>query len=303
MREKKRLGYDKKVFLFMKSRYMVSLATFEESAAWVQTRYPHPISVVAVLGSGLGDLAETLQNAVQVPYTDIPGFPASTVVGHAGKLCLGEFAPGLHSACLQGRFHFYEGHPMEKVIYPLRVLKLLGAKTLIVTNSAGGINPNFKAGDLMLIEDHINLMGCNPLVGENLEAFGPRFPDMSEAYTPRLRELAQRKAQALGIPLQKGVYCAVSGPSYETPAEVRMIRMLGGDAVGMSTVPEVIVANQMGMQVLGISCITNTAAGVVPGHRLSHQEVIEAAEKAKIHFSKLLQSVVADLTLPISTNS
>ncbi len=278
---------------------MLLMTELQDAMTYIRSRYAHPIQVVAVLGSGLGDLADTLQNAVEIQYQYIPHFPKATVSGHAGALFLGEIRPGVHAAFMKGRFHYYEGHPMAKVIFPIRVLKMLGAQLLLVTNAAGGVNTEFSAGDLMLIDDHINLMGVNPLAGENLEALGPRFPDMSEAYTPALKALAREKAAQLGIPLKSGVYAAVSGPSYETPAEIRMIRTLGGDAVGMSTVPEVIAASHMGMQVLGISCVTNPAAGVQTGHRLSHQEVLEAAEKAKTHFSKLIQAIFAEL--PVAT--
>lgn len=274
-------------------------APFQETLHFLKVQYPHPIQAVAILGSGLGELVGSLiLNATVVPFSEIPHFPHSTVEGHHGAVHFGELKPGFHIAFLQGRVHFYEGHTMAKVVYPLRSLKQLGAHTLLVTNAAGGVNPSFSAGDLMLIEDHINLMGANPLIGKNNPQFGPRFPDMSEAYTPQLRELVLEKALQHNIFLQKGVYCAMSGPSYETPAEIRMIRTLGADAVGMSTVPEVIVASHMGMQVIGISCITNAAAGVVQGHRLNHEEVLEAAEQAKTKFSRLVEAVLLDLPVP-----
>lgn len=271
---------------------MTHQTQFQQSADFIRERYPDPVSVALILGSGLGDLADTLRNPVKIPYAEIPFFPQSTVEGHGGMLYLGELRPGFYVACLQGRFHYYEGYSMESVVYPLRVLRLLGAETLLVTNAAGGVNPEFQAGDLMLIEDHLNLMGVNPLRGENMPMFGPRFPDMSQAYTPSLIALTREKAHELHLALRQGVYCAMSGPSYETPAEIRMIRSLGGDAVGMSTVPEVIAASHMGMQVLGISCITNPAAGVMPHHRLSHQEVLDAADKAKDSFSRLIQAIL-----------
>jgi purine-nucleoside phosphorylase len=272
---------------------MLTLEPFETSAAFIQTRYPHPIQIVAILGSGLGDLAAScLQHPVKIPSAEIPFFPVSGVKGHEGNLYLGEIRPGVHFAVLQGRVHYYEGHPLSTVVYPLRTLRLLGAEILLVTNAAGGVNADFHAGDLMLIEDHLNMMGSNPLIGQNLDRFGPRFPDMSDAYTHSLRQLAEQKAQEVGISIRKGVYCAMSGPAYETPAEVRMIRSWGADAVGMSTVPEVITAAHMGMKVLGISCITNAAAGVIEGHRLNHQEVLEAAEQAKAEFSRWLQAIL-----------
>ncbi len=272
---------------------MMTFSLFQQSAAFIQQRYPHPIQIVCILGSGMGDLAAHLENPVEIPYSDIPNFPESTTEGHCSALALGQLAQsGKHVAFLKGRFHFYEGYAMEKVVYPLRVLKMLGATQLLVTNAAGGVNPNFKAGDLMLIEDHLNMMGTNPLIGKNLNEFGPRFPDMSEAYTPRLRELALQTAMELNIPIQRGIYCAISGPSYETPAEIRMFRMLGADAIGMSTVPEVIAASHMGMQVVGISCITNAAAGVLPHHKLSHEEVLAAAEAVKAPFSRLIEAIL-----------
>jgi purine-nucleoside phosphorylase len=281
---------------------MTDISQFRESASFIRVQYPHPIKVVAILGSGLGDMANrVLLNPLKIPYADIPFFPRLTVEGHYGNLFLGELRSGVHMAVLQGRVHYYEGQPMPRIMTPLQVLRLLGAEILLVTNSAGGINTDFAAGDLMLIEDHINMMGTNPLIGENIHEFGPRFPDMSEAYSEELRKLTLNKAEQLNIPLQRGVYCAMTGPSYETPAEIRMLRTLGADAVGMSTVPEVIAANHLGMKVLGVSCVTNAAAGVRQGHRLSHQEVLEAAEKAKENFSRLLEAVLTDLPVSSST--
>ncbi len=281
----------------MKDGQLMTLTMdFKETATWLKSHYPPAVDVVAVLGSGLGDLADQLiACSVQIPYSKIPHFMASKVAGHSGNLILGQLPSGLHLACFQGRVHYYEGHPMESVVYPLRVMRLLGAKTLILTNSAGGVNPALSPGDLMLITDHINLMGTNPLIGGNQDEFGPRFPDMSEVYSASLRTLALSKAEGLSIDLKQGVYCAMSGPSYETPAEIRMIKTLGGDAVGMSTVPEAIVGSHMGMKVLGFSCITNAAAGVTQGHLLNHAEVLEAAENAKPKFSQLLSSVLMAL--------
>jgi purine-nucleoside phosphorylase len=247
-----------------------------------------------VLGSGLGDFAETLANVRFVDYADIPHFHKPTVDGHAGRLAIGDIVEGFTIACMQGRFHYYEGHNMNTVVFPARVLRQLGAKFLLVTNAAGGINEKFKPGTLMLIEDHLNLMGDNPLTGLNHDFLGPRFPDMTEAYYPELRKLAQQVAQEQGIELQGGIYAGLRGPVYETPAEVRMLRALGADAVGMSTVPEVIAANHMGMKVLGISCVTNQAAGL-SGHKLSHQEVMETAEHTKVRFVNLLTGILKRL--------
>lgn len=243
-----------------------------------------------ILGSGLGVLAEEIANAKKYAYEDIPHFPVSTVEGHAGQLVCGDLG-GKTVIAMQGRFHYYEGYSLTEVTYPVRVMRELGIETLIITNAAGGINPEFKAGDLMLIADHINLMGANPLRGPNVDRQGPRFPDMTEAYAPELRELARQIAGELGYSLQEGVYAAVFGPSYETSAEIRFLRTIGADAVGMSTVPEVIVARHAGIKVLGISCITNMAAGL--GHKpLSHDEVMETAEKTKSKFFKLVHEVV-----------
>jgi purine-nucleoside phosphorylase len=243
-----------------------------------------------ILGSGLGSLAEEITAKIVVPYKDIPHFPVSTVEGHAGQLVFGMLGKAPVMAC-QGRFHYYEGYTLSEVTYSVRVMQQLGIKILIVTNAAGGINKSFKPGDLMLISDHINLMGDNPLRGKNNPEMGPRFPDMSEAYSQKLGLLAQSAAAELGINLQTGVYAGVFGPSYETPAEIRYLRTIGADAVGMSTVPEVIVANHGGMEVLGISCITNMAAGVLD-RKLNHDEVIETAEKVRVKFSGLIKRIL-----------
>ncbi len=242
-----------------------------------------------ILGSGLGSLADEYCG-VSVPYSEIPGFKASTVAGHKGQLVFAEIC-GKKVVMMQGRFHFYEGHSMETVVYPVKVMKLLGVKTLIITNAAGGVNPEFKPSDLMIITDHINFMGTNPLIGKNDENLGVRFPDMSEVYSRNLVNLANDCAKKLGIDVKHGVYMALTGPSYETPAEVRMARTLGADAVGMSTVPEAITAHYCSMNVMGISCICNKAAGVsIVG--LSHAEVIEAAEMAKQKFVSLVLEVL-----------
>ncbi|WP_303674947.1 purine-nucleoside phosphorylase [Vampirovibrio chlorellavorus] len=266
-----------------------------EAVAYIQNHLSgQSLKGLVILGSGLGAFADTLQYSVAIDYKNIPHFQKSWVQGHAGRLVIGDVAPGFTIACMQGRFHYYEGHSMETVVFPVRVLKQLGIEFLIVTNAAGGINPAFQPGTLMLIEDHLNLMGDNPLRGENHDSLGPRFPDMSEAYSKPLRVLAQQVAQDNSVELASGVYAGLSGPTYETPAEVRMLRALGADAVGMSTVPEVIAANHMGLSVLGISCITNAACGL-SDQKLSHQEVMETAEQARQRFTTLLSGVLIQL--------
>lgn len=242
-----------------------------------------------ILGSGLGYFAEDFP-AASISYADIPGFEVSKIEGHAGQLIFAKIQ-GKNVVLMQGRYHFYEGYSMEKVVYPVKVMKQLGVKTLIVTNAAGAINKYFKPADLMLITDHMNLLGTNPLIGDNDETLGTRFPDMSEVYKKDLIKLAQICAKEEGIELRKGVYAACTGPSYETPAEVNMLRTLGADAVGMSTVPEAIVANYCGMKVLGISCISNYAAGIqeIP---LSHQEVIDVTNTAKKKFQSILLKIL-----------
>ena len=244
-----------------------------------------------ILGSGLGEFADEYCD-VAVSYAEIPNFIKSTVQGHKGQLVFAEIS-GKKVVMMQGRNHFYEGHSMQEITYPIKVMKKLGVKTLILTNAAGGVNPEFKPGDLMLITDHINFMGSNPLIGPNDSQFGERFPDMSEIYKKELIEIADTSAQKLGIKPQHGVYFASSGPSYETSAEIRMARTLGADAVGMSTVPEAIVANYCGMKVLGISCISNAAAGVKGAQKLSHQEVIETTNAAKAGFKALLKEIIS----------
>ncbi|HEV8267759.1 MAG TPA: purine-nucleoside phosphorylase [Thermoanaerobaculia bacterium] len=265
-------------------------AKLKETASWISERLPAPPAVGLILGSGLGDFADGVTEAVAIPYHDIPGFPSSAVVGHAGKLVAGRVR-GVPVVVLAGRVHYYEGHPMSAVAFPARVLGLLGCRDVIVTNAAGGIDRRLSAGDLMLIEDHINAMGSNPLVGPNDDDLGPRFPDMSEAYKKDLRALALRVAKRERIPLKRGVYVATHGPSYETPAEIRMYRTWGATAVGMSTVPEVIALNQMGVAVAGISCITNMAAGVLP-QKLDHTEVLETTQRVKDRFVTLLTGLV-----------
>ncbi|HET7521695.1 MAG TPA: purine-nucleoside phosphorylase [Bacillales bacterium] len=245
-----------------------------------------------ILGSGLGDLAEEIENAVKIKYEEIPHFPVSTVAGHAGQLVIGK----LHDVpvvAMQGRFHFYEGYSMHEVTFPVRVMKGLGVDTLVVTNACGGMNSDFQAGDLMIIEDHLNMTGTNPLIGANDETLGPRFPDMSRAYDPDMIQLAENEAERLGITVQKGVYAGISGPSFMTPAELKMLRTLGADAVGMSTVPETIVANHAGIKVLGISCVTDMAIAedLEP---LTHEQVVATADRTKPKFIKLVKAVVAE---------
>jgi purine-nucleoside phosphorylase len=265
----------------------------QEAVATVRARAGATPDVAIVLGSGLGDFAATLGAPVTIPYTDIPHWPASTVVGHAGTLVVGALG-GKRVAALSGRAHYYEGHDMRRVTFAVRALGALGVPTLILTNAAGGINLTFEPGTLMVMDDHINLMGTNPLVGANDDRFGPRFPDMSEVYSRRLRDLADDVARQQRSPLEHGIYAALHGPSYETPAEIRYLRTIGSDAVGMSTAPEAIVARHMGMEVLGISCITNMAAGVLP-QPLVHDEVMETARKVRARFSALLEGIVERL--------
>ena len=260
------------------------------AADFIRSRTALRPTIGLVLGSGLGDFADTLEDAVRIPYADIPNFPVPTVPGHAGALVFGRKC-GQTVVVLQGRIHFYEGLPQQEITLPIRVLAALGVKTLVLTNACGGVNLNFRPGDLMLISDHINYSGANPLVGPNLDAFGPRFPDMSDLYTASLRKAIKEKASAAGIALQEGVYAMYSGPNYETPAEIRMFRILGADTVGMSTVPEALVAGHCGMNVVGISCITNMAAGVLPV-KLSHAEVMETADRVHDVFQKLIDLIL-----------
>ncbi|EIT87272.1 purine nucleoside phosphorylase [Fictibacillus macauensis ZFHKF-1] len=265
----------------------------QTAAAYIESKLSNKPTIGLVLGSGLGILADEIQNPVMIPYNEIPEFPVSTVEGHAGQLVIGELE-GKQVIAMQGRFHFYEGYSLEKVTFPIVVMKALGVETVLVTNAAGGINTSFEAGDLMLITDHINQVGDNPLIGPNDPTRGVRFPDMSEAYTKRLQDVARSVATSLSISLQEGVYVANSGPSYETPAEIRMLRTLGGDAVGMSTVPEVIVARHAGMEVLGLSCISNMAAGILD-QPLTHDEVMETTERVKANFLGLVKGIVQSI--------
>jgi purine-nucleoside phosphorylase len=265
----------------------------EEAAAAVRARCGRLPETAIVLGSGLGDFADTLLDAIATPYGDLPHWPASKVVGHAGRLVIGDVA-GKRVAALSGRAHYYEGHDLSTVVFATRVMGRLGVRQIVLTNAAGGINTGFAQGALMVIDDHINLLGSNPLVGANEERFGPRFPDMSEVYSLRLRGIADAAAKAKGVPVSHGVYVAVHGPSYETPAEIRFLRTIGADAVGMSTVPEAITARHMGMEVLGISCITNMAAGVLP-QPLVHDEVMETARRVRGSFTALLEGIIERL--------
>ena len=261
-----------------------------ESASFLRKQLPQQPKIGIILGSGLGGLVELMEQIAIIPYEQIPNFPRSTVAGHAGNLVLGKLGSQTVLA-MQGRFHFYEGFTMREVTYPLYVMKQLGIESLIVTNAAGGINRDFAPGDLMLLTDHINFLGTNPLMGPNDERFGPRFPDLSEAYSKALRHQAEAVAKELGIAYQTGVYLATTGPSYETAAEIRAFSAMGADAVGMSTVPEVIVANYLGMEVLGISCITNLATGIaVTKH--SHAEVVRIANESSARLCGWVKALV-----------
>lgn len=246
-----------------------------------------------ILGSGLGIIAEEICDKVTIPYSKIPYFPESTVVGHNGQFIFG-YLEGKPVVCMDGRFHYYEGYDLKQVTLPIRVMKKLGVSTLLVTNAAGGVNESYVPGDLMIIKDHINLLGQNPLRGKNDDEFGQRFPDMSEAYNEGLRKAVLESASELNIKVQEGVYAALSGPNYETPAEIRYVRKIGVDAVGMSTVPEVIVANHCGIKVLGISCITNMAAGVLK-KKLNHQEVMETANLVRQKFVNLIKKTISKI--------
>ena len=264
-------------------------------AAQVMKERLSPIPDVAViLGSGMSEAFGVPDGGVRIPWQEIPGFPLPTVAGHAGEFWAGKIE-GKEVLIQRGRIHFYEGYPMEDVVFSTRLFGLLGIRTLIVTNASGAINPELKAGDLVLITDHINMLGENPLRGPNLDQLGPRFPDMSAAYSNRLREIAISAARAEGIELKQGVYIATLGPSYETPAEIRAFRTLGADLVGMSTVPEVIAANHARMEVLGISCATNLAAGVNPDATLSHEEVIETTRRKGEEMRRLIYAIVSRL--------
>lgn len=264
-----------------------------EAVGKIRESYEKTPKIGLILGSGLGVLADEIEDRTALSYANVPHFPVSTVEGHAGQFVFGTLE-GQEVVAMQGRFHFYEGYSMQEVTFPVRVMKALGVETLIVTNAAGGVNELYQAGDLMLISDHINFTGTNPLIGKNDNQFGPRFPDMSDAYKAELRVLARKVAAELSIPIQEGVYAGFSGPTYETPAEIKMMRTLGADAVGMSTVPEVIIANHAGLNVLGISCITNMAAGILD-QPLSHEEVIETTDRVQQTFLKYVRAILNKL--------
>ena len=260
------------------------------SAAYIRAHIPQTPTVGIILGSGLGGLVDAMTDKTVIPYGDIPHFPRSTVAGHAGNLVIGRLGSQV-AAALQGRFHYYEGFSMKEVTYPVYVLALLGVKTLIVTNACGGINRTFVPGDLMLLSDHINMLGANSLIGPNDERFGPRFPDMTEPYSAELRDLAKRTADEMGIAYREGVYMGFMGPCYETAAEIRAFAGMGADAVGMSTVPETMVCNYMGMKVLAVSCITNMATGIQTVKH-SHARVLEIANRAGDTMCRWLGAVI-----------
>lgn len=264
-----------------------------QAALFVQNSTDLRPRIAVVLGSGLGAFANELTDRVDIPYSELPGWPGSTAVGHAGLLILGKIGD-LDLAVMAGRVHLYEGYTPAQVTFGVRVLGRLGVRSMVFTNAAGGINLALERGGLVLISDHINLQGSNPLAGPNDDSFGPRFPDMSEAYSRQYREIAKLVAAELSIPISEGIYAGVVGPSYETPAEIRFLRTIGADVVGMSTVPEVIVANHMGMRVLGISCVTNMAAGVLP-QRITHEEVLETGEMVRDTLSRYLKAVLPRL--------
>lgn len=264
-----------------------------EACCYIQEQVQMTPELGIILGSGLGSFADGIEDKVEIPYKSIPHFPISTVEGHAGQLVFGK-VQGRSVVIMQGRFHFYEGYTMKEVTFPIRVMQALGVKGLVVTNAAGGINPEFHPGDLILIKDHLNFMGDNPLRGANLSDLGPRFPDLSEGYDREWRQKGLKIAEKVGIKAQEGVYAAMSGPSYETPAEIRFLRTVGADLVGMSTVPEVIAANHGGMRVLGISCVTNMAAGILP-QKLSHAEVMETANRIEAMFVQFVQELIKEL--------
>ncbi|WP_404802415.1 purine-nucleoside phosphorylase [Bacillus shivajii] len=265
----------------------------EEAKQFINEKIEDRPTIGLILGSGLGVLADEIESAVKIPYSEIPGFPTSTVSGHKGQLVIGKLE-GKTVVAMQGRFHFYEGYDMQLVTLPVRVMKAIGVESVVVTNAAGGVNESLNPGDLMLISDHLNLFGTNPLIGPNDEQLGVRFPDMSNAYDPALLSLAEKVAEGLSLEVKKGIYAGNTGPAYETPAEVRMARILGADAVGMSTVPEVIVARHSEMKVMGISCISNMAAGILD-QPLTHDEVIETTEQVRSQFLTFVKEIVKQM--------
>ena len=269
------------------------MSAVSEAVQFLKSRVRCRPAVAVVLGSGLGAFASELDARVEIPYAEIPGWPGSTAVGHAGKLVFGNLG-ALEVAVLAGRSHLYEGYTPAQVTYGVRVMGALGVRSMVFTNAAGGINPALQRGGLVLISDHINLQGSNPLVGPNHDGLGPRFPDMSEAYSRAGREIAKQVAAELGIDIREGIYAAMLGPSYETPAEIRFLRTIGADVVGMSTVPEVLVANHMGMKVLAISCVTNMAAGITP-HKINHEEVLESGAMVRDTLVRYLKALLPRL--------
>ncbi len=266
---------------------------FDKTKSFLEGRMQSRPRIGVVLGSGLGAFADELTDRVEIPYADIPDWPQSTAIGHAGELVFGKVG-STDVAILSGRTHLYEGYSPARVTYGVRILKLLGVQSLVLTNAAGGVNLGLQQGSLVLISDHINLQCSHPLIGPNEDDFGPRFPDMSDAYCKVYRQIAKATALELGIELDEGVYAALSGPSYETPAEIRFLRIIGADLVGMSTVPEVIVANHMGMKVLAISCVTNMAAGVLP-QKINHEEVLETGARVRGTLVSLLKALLPRL--------
>ncbi|RHW32835.1 purine-nucleoside phosphorylase [Neobacillus notoginsengisoli] len=269
---------------------MHTLQKINEARDSIFEKTNHRPEIGLILGSGLGGLADEIEDAVHIPYSEIPYFAKSEAIGHANELVVGKLK-GKTVVAMKGRFHYYEGYSLSEVTFPVRVLKALGVETLLITNACGSVNTNYAPGDLMLITDHLNLVGSNPLIGPNNDELGTRFPDLTQAYNRELRALAHKVAQEKGMELREGVYAWWSGPMYETPAEIRMMRTLGADAVGMSTVPEVVVAVHGGMKVLGISCLTNMAAGVLD-QPLNHDEVIEVAGKVRANFVELVKGVI-----------
>ena len=264
-----------------------------EAKQFIESKVKITPKIGMILGSGLGNLVDQMTDVIDIKFQDIPHFKETKAEGHQGVLSVG-FLNGVGVVALKGRYHYYEGHTLSEVVFPVRVMKLLGVEKLIITNSCGAVNIGFKPGELMLITDHLNLTANNPLIGDNVDEFGPRFPDASEIYTKALRKIAVKEASNLNIKLNQGVYAWWTGPSYETPADIRMIRTLGADAIGMSTVPESLTASHMGMQVLGISCLTNMASGVLD-QKLSHQEVLDVAQKVNKSFSSLVIKIISNL--------
>lgn len=268
------------------------LKKIKETTQWLADNSATKPRIGIVLGSGLGNLSKKIEVETEIPYSSIPHFPVSTVEGHAGSLIFGKFA-GQDIVAMKGRFHYYEGYSMEQIVFPIRVMKMLGIELLILSNAAGGMNPEFSVGDIMLIDDHINLLGTNPLLGKNIDELGPRFPDMSKCYDPALIQSAEEIGVNNGIKLQKGVYAAVTGPTYETPAEYKYIRIIGADAVGMSTIPEVIAAVHMGLKCFATSVITDLGVeGKI--EEITHQEVVEAASKSEPKLTSLLENLIKE---------